>query len=311
MKKANRFLVAVLALGALFVIGQIIFVPWSAIQPVHIAIEKTPADVGLPFEEFVVAPDDAPLSLAGWWMPASNARASLVFIHGGGSSRHSTFFNSVPFYNAMVEHRINVTAIDLRNHGRSDDHPQGVQFGATEKYDALAAVKWTQSRAPDVPVFIMGISMGGATAIHAAASGAKLSGVILLDPLLDTGDVFARGAQVQTGLPSWLFLPAAWSAQLFFGLPGGNQQASVVAASLALPILLMQDADDPVTTSVHSEALAQANANVQLWFAPAIASDHPELPERGRWETHVMAYAAHPQATLAQVVAFIESLLPR
>lgn len=283
------------------------FVPRSAIQPVHIDIEQIPSDVGLSFEEFSIQPEDAALRLAGWWIPANDPSASLVFIHGGGSNRHSTFFNSVPFYKEMVTAGVNVTAIDLRNHGASDDHAAGVQFGVTEQYDALAAVRWTRQRAPDTPVFLMGISMGGATAIHAAASGAEVAGLILLDPLLDTRDVFARGGTVQTGLPSGLFLPSAWSAQQFFGLPRGTDQASEKAARLQLPILLMQDPADPVTRAVHSEALARANGNVQLWMAPPI-TDHPELPAREGWGTHVMAYVAHPKATVTTVVRFLKSV---
>lgn len=306
MRTRNKLLLFLLLPTLCLGAALLLLVPWSAVQPVHIAIEQSPADVGLPFEEFRVQPEDAAIELAGWWMPAERAKASLVFIHGGGSSRHSTFFNSVPFYKEMVQAGVNVTAIDLRNHGESDDHSAGVQFGLTEQYDALAAVRWTKERAPAAPIFMMGISMGGATAIYAAANGANIEGLILLDPLLDTQDVFARGGTVQTGLPAWVFKPSAWSAQTLFGLPGGEQQASQVAAMLTLPILLMQDAADPVTRAVHSQALAQANENVQLWWAPTIAEDHPELPDRGGWGTHVMAYAAHPEATVTRVLQFLE-----
>lgn len=299
----------------LTVAGSLLLValPWAAIQPVHIDIEMSPEDVGLSFEEFLVAPNDAPLQIAGWWMPAQSATASLVFIHGGGSSRHSTFFNSVPFYKELVEAGVNVSAIDLRNHAKSDDHPQGVQFGLTEQYDALAAVQWVRKRAPNLPIFLMGISMGGATAIHAVANvadganSANVDGLILLDPLLNTQDVFSRGATVQTGLPHWLFVPSAWSAQYWFGLPRGEEQAFNKAARLQVPILLMQDPDDPVTRAEYARALAQSNPLVSLWMAPPVPADHPELPVRERWGAHVMAYMAFPDETLAQVLLFISS----
>jgi uncharacterized protein len=286
-------------------VGLLVVIPWSAVQPVHIPIEQTPADAGLDFEEFTVIPEDKALSLKGWWMPAENAHASLVFIHGGGSNRHSTFFNSVPFYKAMVEAGINVTAIDLRNHGFSDDDPRGLQFGVTEKYDALAAIRWTRDKVADLPVFLMGISMGGATSIHAAASGADIQGLILLDSLLDTTDTFNRGGTAQTGLPHWLFGPAAWSAQTFFGLPSGDEEAMSLAVALELPILVMADPDDPVTRAVYSRELAQRNRNAELWVAPAVPPDHPELMWRGHWGSHVIAFFAFPHKTVERVMQFV------
>jgi len=284
-------------------------IPYSAVQPVHIDIEKSPEDVGLAYDNFSVVPDDKTLNIAGWWMPAENARASLVFIHGGGSARHSSFFDSVPFYADMVHAGVNVAAIDLRNHGLSGDDTSGVQFGLTEKYDALAAVRYARMRAPDLPVFLMGISMGGATAIHAAASNADITGLILLDPLLDTVDVFTRGATVQTGLPGSLFLPSAWSAQLFFGLPSGSSEADALARRLTLPVLLMQDPDDPVTRAVHARALAEENANIEMWMAPPIDGDHRDLMRRGRWQTHVMAYVAFPEKFTMRVLRFLKDNL--
>ena len=294
-------------LVAALLVTFLLLVPYRAVQPVHIELEMTPADVGLAWEDFSVTPDDQPLSIQGWWMPAENARASLVFIHGGGSARHSTYFNSVPFYAALVAAGVNVAAIDLRNHGTSSDDASGMQFGASEKHDALATIRYVRERAPDLPVFAMGISMGGATVIHAAASGADIAGLILLDPLLHTADVFARGGTVQTGLPSALFLPSAWAAQQFFGLPSGENEALALAKELSLPVLLMQDPDDPVTRAVYARELAAANDRITLWMAPPIDASHPDLARREGWLTHVMAYAAFPDQFLARVLLFIDA----
>lgn len=308
MKHSKRPLAAICLLVAALLVLLVVAVPYSAIQPEHIAIEKHPADLELAYEDFTVTPADQPLSIAGWWMPADNARANLVFLHGGGSSRHSTFFNSVPFYADMVGRGLNVVAIDLRNHGLSDDDASGVQFGRTEHHDAAAAVRWMRQRAPGLPLFLMGISMGGATAIHAAAAGAKVDALILLDPLLDTTDVFARGGTVQTGLPSALFLPSAWAGKQFFGLPAGEDEALALATRLELPILLLQDPQDPVTTAQYAHQLAASNEHVELWLAPPVPADHPGLPDRGGWRSHVMAYVAFPDAFVARVAQFIDAV---
>lgn len=305
-RRLTTALALLLALGCAYAL--LYAVPLEATKPVHVPLTTSPADVGLHYEDFTVSPSDAPLTLQGWWMPARAPRASLVFLHGGGSHRHSTFFGALAFYRAMVDAGVSVAAIDLRNHGLSGDDGQGLQFGRTELHDAIAALDWARERAPDIPLYLMGISMGGATAIHAAHAGAAADGLILLDPLLDTRDTFIRGGVAQTGLPAALFAPAAWSAMRFFGLPGGADTALERAATLSLPILLLQDPQDPVTRRAFADELAQRNPRVTLWLAPPIEADHPDLAWKGRWGSHVSAFLFYPDQTLAQIDQFMETV---
>lgn len=72
-------------------------------RPQRAAVTTTPAEEGLAYEDFVTSPQDSTLKLAGWWMPADNARAALVFFHGAGSNRSGTYFGSLPLYRAMVD----------------------------------------------------------------------------------------------------------------------------------------------------------------------------------------------------------------
>lgn len=306
VKKAVWTALTLLALAAGGYIA-LVAIPREATAAQRVAIEGNPADVGLTFEEFSVSPDDQPLSIVGWWMPADNARAVLVFIHGGGSNRTSSFFRAMDFYRAMVSQGIAVVAIDLRNHGESGSDARGLQFGRTEKYDARAAIDWARKRHPDLPLFAMGISMGGATLIHAAHEGPSLDGLILLDSLLDTADTFQQGAWVQTGLPPALFAPSAWAATQFFGLPAGDEEASERAAALKLPILAIQDPGDPVTRAQFSRELARRNPRVTLWEAPAIDPGHPQLAWKKRWGSHVSAFEFYPRETVARIVEFIDS----
>ncbi len=286
----------------------LVAIPREAIKEQRNAVIGSPADVGVVFEEFVVSPTDSDLTLAGWWMPAQHARATLVFIHGAGSSRTSSYFGSLAFYRAMVAQGIGVVSIDLRNHGNSGSDGQGLQFGRTEKHDAAAAIAWARNKNPNLPLFAMGTSMGGATLIQAAHDGAQLDGLILMDSLLDTHDAFKQGAWVETGLPPALFALSAWAVTQFFGLPGGDEQALERAAALNLPILAIQDTNDPVTRARYSVELAQRNPRVTLWLVPAIDPQHPDLAWKERWGSHVSAFIFYPQETVAEIRAFIESV---
>ena len=306
MKKVSWSLIGLLLLGCTYVV--LVAVPTEAIQPQRVAVTTTPAEEGLVFEAFMVSPQDSALQLAGWWIPADNPKATLVFIHGAGSNRTSSYFGSLKFYRAMVDQAVSLAVIDLRNHGESDADAAGLQFGRTEKYDAEAAINWARNKRPDLPLVAMGISMGGATVIQAAYDGAKLDGLILLDSLLDTHDTFKQGSGVATGLPPALFAASAWAATEFYGLPGGEEQALARAATLDIPILAIQDPDDPVTRALYSVELAQRNPRVTLWMAPTIDPDHPDLVWKESWGTHVSAFLFFPEETVAQIVAFIDGL---
>lgn len=302
-KLLSAFLLLVVA-GYAYI--SFVHVPQLVTASNRIDLVERPSDVGLDYEEFTLSPANENLSLDGWWMPASDPQAILVFIHGAGSGRHSTFFGSLDFYARMVENHVSVVAIDLRNHGTSDGDEHGLQYGRTESADAIAAIHWARERNPEMPVFAMGISMGGATLIHAAGKGAPLDGLILLDPLLDTHSAVQRGATIGTALPAWFFAPAAWAATTFHGLPSGNQQALAIAKSLTLPILLIQDPEDPVTIMQFADELAKDNPQVTYWVAPPVDLSHPDLAWKGAWGSHVAAFHMFPDETTQRVMAFID-----
>ncbi len=302
----KRILTAIaLLLLAAFLYTTLVEVPRQVRYPARTPIASSPADVGLAYESFQVSPRDADLVLEGWWMPARDATATLLFLHGGTSNRDSRYFKGIEFYRDLVASGISVAAIDLRNHGASGAHADGVQFGRTEYHDALALADWARAKAPGLPLYLMGISMGGATAIHAVAHGVAVDGLILLDSLLLTGDGLARAVWAYSGIPGWLLAPSGWAAQRWHGFPGPGAQARDVALTLDLPILAIQDPGDPVTTAAPMRELAARNPNISLWLAPEVSNDDPRLAEKGRWGSHVAAFALFPEQTLGRITDFI------
>jgi hypothetical protein len=60
----------------------------------------------------------------------------------------------------------------------------------------------------------------------------------------------------------------------------------------------------------HAQSLAAANSAIDLWLAPPVSPENPELPWRERWGTHVIAFALFPEQTLARIMDFIDRLSP-
>jgi pimeloyl-ACP methyl ester carboxylesterase len=297
----------VLLLTLTYVLGSLLALPPYALRVPSNLVTTSPADVGIPFEDIVIRVDG--FELAGWWIPAQTPVATMVFLHGAGANRTSAFFNSLAFYRAMHDLRINVVAFDHRHHGNSSRGPTPrLGMGDPEWRDAAAVMAWLDTNAQAVgPRIIAGVSMGGATAIQALAHGSSADAAVLFDPALDNQDALAQGAVIFTGLPASLFRLYAWSAQRFWGLPknDGFQQG----LELTTPTLIIQDSDDPITRLPFAQALAEANPSIQITEVPKIAQGSACIANKGRWATHAAGFACHPNWAVEQVSEFLNHAL--
>ena len=137
------------------------------VRPARKALEpeegapRTPADIGLGYEEVRFTTDDG-YTLQGWLIPAGReTRAAIVLLHGFSWHRLPWLTGFVPW----LQPRYNILQFDFRGHGESDDAP--ITLGTTEQRDVAAAVRLMESRGYG-PIALMGISMGGSVAIMSA-----------------------------------------------------------------------------------------------------------------------------------------------
>jgi pimeloyl-ACP methyl ester carboxylesterase len=130
----------------------------------------TPASFQLPFEEVSLDARDR-VPLAGWWVPADDAKGTVVLLHGLNRSRIE-MARKLPF---LHQAGWNALLFDLRRHGKSGGAVRSLGWG--ERLDVLGAVDYARKRAP-LPVVAWGISFGGAAAVLAAAEEPRISGVI-------------------------------------------------------------------------------------------------------------------------------------
>ena len=292
-----------LLLSLVFIFG--IAMPWLGLKSGSEPVVDAPHSNNV---EHVIFESDK-LQLEAWWMPAENPRATLLFVHGAGSSRVSPFFNTLGFYDSLQKVGVSVFTFDQRNHGNSEYTDGYLRMGATEYRDVLTAREWLRGRTDnDIPVIICGLSMGGATSIYALANGMRADGLLLFDPMLNTRDSLERGGWVGYGLPSVLFRPMAYLAPLFWSLPYGESDALEVAKVLDLPVAIVQNKTDPITRSIWSEELAKASEAATIAFVPDIDASDPCMADKGRWGTHASSFHCHPDWTIEQVENLIARL---
>ena len=287
---------------------SIFWAPPHLIATTPYPVDQTPATRNLDYEDIAIPSGD--LQLEGWWIPASQPIADLIFVHGAGSNRISQFIGSLDFYRTLHELNISVVTMDIRNHGNSPVTDGTLRMGLAEWPDVVATAQWLDQHHPsDRPRILLGASMGGSSVIHAMKNGLTADALILFDPLLDVLDSMTEVGQVETGLPAPLFSVAARAAIHRYGLPHGETSPLAMAKTLDLPILLMQDWDDPVTRSPFAAELASTNPRVALARVPAISAKEACLDGKEEWGTHVAAHPCRPDWTRETVAAFVESVV--
>ena len=93
--------------------------------------------------------------------------------------------------------------VDARGHGKSGGDK--ITFAIEDVMDVDAAVEYIKSRNEykDKPIIVMGLSMGGATAINAGSTNSNIDGIIALSPYSSWTDVCIELAEAQ-GFPRWV-----------------------------------------------------------------------------------------------------------
>jgi alpha-beta hydrolase superfamily lysophospholipase len=146
--------------GLLFLAFLVFAAPLEALHPLRTVPKRSPAAVGLAFEEVRFATADG-VELAGWLVPHPQAQGNVIFCHGHGRNRE----HGTGFLPTLHELRLNVLAFDFRGHGDSAGHT--ATFGRCEVQDLVAAEAFLSHRFPGKRVFLVGISYGAAVALQA------------------------------------------------------------------------------------------------------------------------------------------------
>ncbi|MDX1510457.1 MAG: alpha/beta fold hydrolase [Nitriliruptorales bacterium] len=204
--------------------------------------------------------------LRGTYLPGANPGGpSVVVLHGLFSHRRK------PAY-AYLADRLSewgsVLAIDLRGHGRS----RGVStLGDLEALDAEAAARWLRAKGHPW-VALVGMSMGGTTAIHAVHRRAHVDAAVVISAPAEfredpPGEPMQRlrrlwesslaRAGVRAAIGVRLVPPAEW------GWPPHPEQ---MARDAHVPLLVIHGEDDDYFPISDAERLAAAAGDgARLW----------------------------------------------
>ncbi len=142
-------------------------------------LEFSPSDIGLHYEDvFFTAGDNT--KLHGWFVPAIDPKATVIFVHGnGGNISHR--LDKIRVFNGL---KVNLFIFDYRGYGKSEGVPgeQGLYM------DTQAAYDYIKQKDPNGKLIIYGESLGGALAIDLAGK-ADIDGLILEGTFTSVADM--------------------------------------------------------------------------------------------------------------------------
>jgi dipeptidyl aminopeptidase/acylaminoacyl peptidase len=240
---------------------------------------------------------DRRAQIDAWYLPAKPRTAAVILVHGKDSCRGDAFKGStVALARQLGEHGLSVLMIDLRGHGASSR--ARLTYGVREREDVLGAVDYLLDRgyAPGA-IGVLGASMGGVAALHAAAGDEAIGAVVADSAFADFSEMIERAFSTRTHMPR-LFLPGA----LAFGraLTGVDlwrlRPVDQVRQLDGRPVLIVHGEHDPFIPVDHAHRLATASRGA-LWVTDS--------------RSHIGSMRDDPGGYAARVVAFFCQHLDR
>ena len=243
------------------------------------ALEGHPTEYGLPYENVTFSPrgnEWSDIVLRGWLIEKERDELTIILVHG--LNRNRTGDNALELARRLFDRGFNVLLFDIRGHGESDG--DRLSAGYFEKWDVLGAYDFLVQRgASPGEIGLLGWSLGGATALLAAAEETAIKAVVADSSFADVHDLIAQETARATVFPQWVvpvFIPGMKIiSRVLYGIDVGAVVPERAAGILGYPILVIHgEADERVPAEQSVRIHASAAVGSELWLSPG--SEHAD-----------------------------------
>lgn len=203
--------------------------------------------------------------LAGWLLPGRPDRPALILCHGYQRSMEEPFGLAVE----LRARGYTVLIFDFRGCGRSEG--RYTTLGLREPEDLLAATRWLRRRVgPDTPIGVLGISLGGAVAITAAAQSDDIAAVVTDSAFAHLHGCVELRFEGLSGTNLRAHQTTKWIAErMVRGRVRDVRPIDYAARVAPRPVLLIHGERDTIVPRPHLDELAEAmGASVEVWSIP-------------------------------------------
>ncbi|WP_144461327.1 alpha/beta hydrolase [Siminovitchia fortis] len=277
-------------------IGVSVYVGTNLTKPAKKAIEVLPSDYEMEYKDIEFMSKDEKTKLSGWVLePPGTAKMNVVFAHGYKGNRYEENIPFLPLASNLLADGYRVIMFDFRHAGESDGEMTTV--GVKEKLDLLGAIDWTAENYEE-PVGLLGISMGAATSILAAADSEDVIAVVADSPFSDLHDYLKVNMPVWTGLPNFPFTPLILTIIPMMADIDLDEASpiSVLDRVAPRPVLFIHNKGDGSIPYTESEMMAKKDPeHFTLWLTEG--------------EGHVKSFEQNSEEYVEKVKGFFDDAL--
>jgi uncharacterized protein len=223
--------------------------------------------------------------LDGRFFPGTHP--SLVILASGYGDTQDQMLSIAEFL-----HHAGFSVLTYNARARAPSGGKYVTLGAMEQQDLISLVNYAAMRS-DIDanrMGILGISMGGATAVLAAAKDKRLRAVVDDSGFSDAPRVIAAAFEHFVHLPAFPFAPISVGiADLRAGIDVSRvRPMDVIAAISPRPVLIIHEQGDavvPVENSLRN--FAAAHQPKQLWLVPGSGHGQAQIVAKSEYASKV------------------------
>ncbi len=290
-------MLALLVVFSILICGLLLFANQQACKLVHpkrsLAL-FTPDSVCIALWENVAFVTHDGLTLRGWFVPPNSDAhgATVVCAHGTGANRS----HLLPQAKILTQVGYGVLLFDFRHHGQSEGRVSS--FGIHEVHDLKASFDYLRSRSDVNPncIAVIGHSMGGATALRAAARGLDTKALVVISAVSSLQENLAHGVQKLTRLPAFVLAPlilkiCEWHVK---GRVSDMSPINDLERLKACPLLLVYGERDGLVPAENGRRLLKARGHDTTLLVVRGAGHRSVLIEKflNRYEQELLNFLA-------------------
>lgn len=292
LRRVGRpWVAAGIAVAGTLVLIQLVLYPaaWALLATNRgappVATDRTPADLGLAFDDVRIPSHDG-LELAAWWIPSGNG-AAVIMLTGSGSTRDDVLQHAA----LLARGGYGVLVPDFRGHGATPGRSMELGWGADRDVEAL--VTWLEGRRELTGgIGVHGLSLGAMVAITTAAEDPRIRAIVAEGPTSRTWE----DARLAPGMNPLMW--ASWWTRLHLArwlAPEEEPPPLVEALRRTEAPVLMISSDDEREQGLISAYAHAAPETVTAWSL----ADTP----------HALAAFRHPEEYRARVLGLFDATL--
>ena len=189
--KKKKVLIWIVAVLLVIIIDIFTVIPFIVMHPLvdnHVYFNEIweADEFGLEANHFFVQTEDG-LTISAYEVAVDTPKAVIICLSGIQNPSVTVYFGHAKLFK---ENDFATILVDMRAHGESSGNE--ISLGYKEYIDVKAVVAYIKQHPvyDNVPVIVMGVSMGGATAINAIAEIDEIDGLISLSSYSSWEEVY-------------------------------------------------------------------------------------------------------------------------